>query len=474
MKVTAEPIEQSQVVLDIEVEPERLSKAEQQAAARLANQVNIPGFRRGKAPRHIVEMMVGREAIREEALEKLVPAIYTEAVKEAGIDPIEQPDFDIVSQEPLHIKATVPVRPRFELGSYRDLRIEPETVEADEERVEQILQGSRERYAEFTPVERPAEAGDRVTIDVNGRSGEMRLLDRENFDYDLDPESQFPAPGFAEALVGMSAGDEKEFTLEYPADYRVEGLAGKPAEFTVKLHAVRSKHLPELDDELAKTVGADSLEAWREVTRESLREQAQRRADEAYERKVLEAVVESTPIELPPKVVEKAVDEMVERIQERVRTGQVTLDQYMEYQRKSPDELREESRPVAERDLKTELILHEIAEREGITVAEEEIANMVAGLAAVLARGDERELERRRRDLSNPRTRSRLAHDILENKVRQRLIAIARGETEAMPGDDTTAQTTDEAAETAMSETLGEATAPAGAEGAGLQERASS
>ncbi len=464
MKVTAEPIENSQVVLNIEVEPERVSKAEQRAAARLASQVNIPGFRKGRAPRHIVEMMVGREAVRQEALDKLLPEVYSEAVREAALDPIEQPDLELVSEEPLTLKAVVPVRPTIELGPYTELRIEPERVEVPEERVDEVLASLREQHAEFAPVERPAQMGDRVTIDVTGKAGESALLDRKNFDFDLDPENRFPAPGFAERLVGATPGQTLTFNLDYPEDFQAESLRGRTGEFEVTVHAVREKHLPKLDDELAKTVGmGETLEELRGEIRRRLEENEQRRADEEYERRVIEAVVDQSTVPLPPKLVERALDDLMSRLQERVRSGQIPLDQYLDLMKKSPEELREEQRPLAERELRTEFVLHEIAHREGIEVEPEELQRTIDGMAAFLGRGDARQTEQRRRELSGAGPRSRLAHDIMESKVRARLVAIARGKgaTAAKAATPAEAESSAPEAATATSETTPAATGAA-------------
>ncbi len=216
----------------------------------------------------------------------------------------------------------------------------------------------------------------------------------------------------------------------------------------LNVSAVREKQLPEFDDELAKTSNfGETLDEMRTEIRERLTEREQRRADEEYERKVIDAVVDQATIEIPVKLIERAMDNLVSRTEERIRQQGIPFDLFLQVQKKSPAELREEQRPNAERSLKTEFVLNEIAQREGIEVTPDELGEMVEGMAQIIGSGDRRKIDQARRELSNPRTRSGLAHDIMENKVRARLTAMARGDTATPPTDATGATPPTEATE---------------------------
>ena len=266
MKVAAQEIEHSQVVLDIEVEDERLERAVDQAYKRIVQRINVPGFRKGKAPRALVERMVGREALVEDAVEQLVPQVVEDAVKQQElvmVARLRQNDLEVVSMQPLQIKATVPVKPKVELGDYKSLKIEATPAEVTDEQVDAVVNRLRESHATWEPVERAAELGDRVAIDVLAKAGETTVMESKDAEYVISEDGPQPAEGFAQALVGMQAEESKTVTLKLPEEHRNKELAGQDAEFELTVHWVKAKILPELDDELPSTVGTEheSLDA---------------------------------------------------------------------------------------------------------------------------------------------------------------------------------------------------------------------
>ncbi|HWP28657.1 MAG TPA: trigger factor [Chloroflexota bacterium] len=430
MKITTQELESSQVLLEIEVEPARMERALDQAYRRIANRLNVPGFRRGKAPRPLVERMVGRETLLEEALEQLVPAVYREAVDQAGLRPIEDPTLEVVETEPLRIKATVPVRPKVRLGDYRSLRRELVVPPVTEEQIQGVLEQLREAHAIWVPVERPVQWGDRVAIDVHGAAGAAVLVDRQDVEYEVRPDDPHPVPGFGEQLVGLRAGEEKAFTIRIPEDHSDRELAGKDVAFRVRLHWVKEKQLPELDDAFAASVGAfNTLADLRAHVERELRARAEAAARRELQEAVVEAVVGVASLELPPQAVEKQAERLRQRLISSLDKQGITVEQYRQLTQKSASDLDEELRAEARRDLTRAFVLDAVAEAEQIEVDPAEVEaeiRRVAGDGAQGARAAEAALAR-------PAMRERVAVLLRERKAVERLVALATGQADQSP-----------------------------------------
>jgi trigger factor len=272
VKVAAQEIEHSQVVLDIEVEDERMERAVDQAYRRIVQRLNVPGFRKGKAPRALVERMVGREALVEDAVEQLVPQVVEDAVKQQELVMVARPSLEVISTEPLQVKATVPVQPKVELGDYQSLKIEATPAEVTDEQVEAVVTRLQDSNATWEPVERAVELGDRIAIDLLAKAGETTVMESKDAEYVVSTDGPQPAEGFAEALVGQAIGETRNLTLKLPDEHRDTELAGKDADFTVTVNWVKAKVLPPLDDTLPSVVGTEfeSLDALRTAIRENL------------------------------------------------------------------------------------------------------------------------------------------------------------------------------------------------------------
>jgi trigger factor len=432
VKVATQEIENSQVVLDIEVEDERFEKAVDQAYRRIVNRINVPGFRKGKAPRALVERMVGREALVEDAVEKLVPEVVEAAVKEHDIKMVARPSLEIVSTEPLQVKATVPVQPKVELGDYRSLKIEREPVTVEDEQVDKVLERLRESNATWEPVERPIAQGDRVAIDLKGDVGETSLVDAKDAEYVVDPEGPEPAPGFAAELVGMEAGQERTFTLTLPEDYRNRELAGKSAEFSVKLHWVKERKLPELDDEFATTVGDEYETAaqLREAVHKQILDSEEATRARAHEDEVVQAVVDQSRVELPPQLIEEEAQRTLEQLASSLERQGIPIDQYLRFTNKSEAQLRSELTAQAERSVRRSEVLDAVAKAEEFEVTDDEIRAEVAGLDADAANSD----RLLRTILASPTARERVASVIRQRKAARMLMHVVGG----LPEEDAT------------------------------------
>jgi trigger factor len=445
VKVTSERTEDCQALLNIEVEPDLVEKYMERAYRRLVNRINIPGFRKGKAPRFMVERLVGREGLFQEGVEIMFPDVFKSAVEEAQIRPFDTPQYEIVQEEPLTLKVTVPLEPQVVLGNYKDIRLDREEVDVSDEEVQSVLDHLRDQQSTWSPVDRPAAMGDRVTIDIDGAVKEEPLIESaggesliggkgeqilktEGTDYPVKEQPDSFLPGFAEQLVGLKAGDEKEFVITLPPNYPEEHLAGKEAVFSVRCQAVREVNKPEFDDEFAKTVGDfETFEAMREAVRENIVKQKTDEADKRFNDALIGMVVDRSTVEMPPSLVEHEIDHAIERLSGRLQESGMNLDRFLAATSKSKEQLREEFRVSSRQRLANALALAEVAKAEGIAVStddiEQEIQNATEGLA-------DAEAAKVRTAFGDQDMRERLGHSIWERKVVERLATIASGDAE--------------------------------------------
>jgi trigger factor len=420
VKATAEKIERCQVVLNIEVEPEELESSLEQAYRRLVSKTTVPGFRRGKAPRHLLERHLGRGALLDEALDRLLPRLYEQALTEQGIEAVAPPQFEIAQLDPVIFKVTVPTRPAVELGDYHGLKIAPEPAEVTEEQIEEVLDRLRHLHATWLPVERAAHLGDLVAIDVEGRVGDKTVLSEKGRWYHLLPNSPLPLPGFAEKLDGLGKGEEREFTLCIPADHPDTEVAGKECLFKVLASEVKEEHLPELDDAFAKSLGqgVESMELLRERVAADLKASGESRARMELEEKIIDALAAISHIEYPAVLAERELERLV-AAQRAQFGGQTGLAAQLKLRGKTEDEFRNELRPVAERFVLRSLILDKVSEAENIEVSDAEVDAEVERLSA----GESG--ERMRQLLSSPLARDPLKRELLVKKAMARLVEIA-------------------------------------------------
>ncbi|MDI6857625.1 MAG: trigger factor [Dehalococcoidia bacterium] len=433
MKVSAERIPQSQVVLQIEVEPERVEKSLDAAYRRLVQRASVPGFRKGKAPRAMLERHLGRDVLLQEALDRLIPEVYREAVEAEEIEPIELPELEMVSTEPLVMKATVPIRPTIELGDYRSLRVPREPVVVPEERIDEALEGLRHRYANLEPVERPVRWGDFIRIDASISVGNRRIIEQKDVEFPLREGASVYLPGFADRLVGLEKGQESEFVLPVAEDYGDAGLAGKECACRVVVHEVKEEKLPPLDDSFARQVGEGfaSLDALRERLAADIREAEEQAAMDRYRAEVISVLEKNARLEYPPVLVEKEVDRML-REQAGPR-GDGDLERYLQRAGKSEEQLREEMRPLAEQRLRRSLLLSKVAEVENIEVDESEVGQEIERMASSAGP----QADEIRRLFDNPGGREAIQGSLFTRKTWDRLIEIVSG-AEPAEGDEET------------------------------------
>lgn len=457
MKVSSSELPPRQVALDIEVEQERVDRAMEEAFRRLAPRVNVPGFRRGKAPRPLVERVIGRERVLEEALEHLVPQVLSDAIKQEQVEAYDRPRIESIELEPLRVKARVPLAPRVELGDYRaQLRVTPEPVEVDAEQVDGVIQRLREAHAQWVPVERPAQRGDRVGLDVRAEVGDRVLFDSKDAEYVVDPQGPQPADGFAEAIEGLAAGGEKTFTLALPDDYRDRAVAGQPAVFSVRVHWVKAKELPEVDDAFAQQVGEYADEAaLRSAIAAQLREQLEKRSRAGAEESALAQLTEISTIEVAPQVVEHQAEHLVESLTRRLEQQGLQLEQFLRLSGKSMEAFREELRDEAAQQVRRSLALEAFAEAEQVAVDRAEVEEEVRKAAA--ASGEEEAT--RTLALNSAATLARVENVLRDRKAVARLVELATRD--AQPGAPAERSQESPAPERAASDTQQESDRPA-------------
>lgn len=378
MKVTTTKGPRSSVVLEVEVPPERVAASVQQAVARLSRNTKVPGFRPGHAPRAVLERVVGPDRVLDEAFEHLIPDTLEEALTDAAVIPLIQPDVEVVQRDegkPLIYRATVPVRPDVTLGDYRNFPFAIDIEKIDDARVAQVVEELRDQQASLVPVEdRPVKDGDYLIIAFEGRRDGETFEGGSSDRYPIVVGARRMIPGFEEALVGLAIGEEKRFGLTFPDDYPDKTLAGKPVEFTVTVHEIREKVLPPLDDDLATSLGdyAD-LDALRAEVRERLEANARDRARHVFIDRIIEYGVANATLELPDALVESEMELMMEELRGRLARDGIGLPEYLEAVGKDEAALRGEYRPRAEQRAKVLLVLNAVADAEDFQISDTDL-----------------------------------------------------------------------------------------------------
>jgi trigger factor len=419
VKISTQSTENRQAILNIEVEPEEMERSLKMAYHRLVKRVNIPGFRKGKAPQSVLERYIGKEELKEEALEHLIPQLCSQAIEEQKMEVIAQPQVEILQVDPVVFKATFPLRPSVELGDYHNIRLTPQKVEVSEEQIDNVVEQLREQHAVWSPVERPVGFGDLATIDIEDKGEGQTYQGRQ---FPVIQDSPLFLPGFAEHLVGMEKGEERDFCLSYPDVYEVKELAGKQYDFKVKLIEVKEKHLPELNDEFVKSLGGglENVAALRGSIAPNMKNIAEERAREEFEQKVVEAVVDRAKVEVPPILVEQGVDRLLSE-RESMFGGKKGVEDYLKNLNKTQEELKEELHPVATKQLIQGLVLGKVAQEEKIEVR---AADTDAEIENLLKNAGEKG-EELQRILGTEQGRGWVGERLTIRKAVQRLVEIA-------------------------------------------------
>jgi trigger factor len=422
VNVTREKTENCQAYLTIELESTEVEKALETSYRRLVNKTNVPGFRKGKTPRAVLERYLGKGSLLDEALNALVPEAYANAIKEQEIEAIAQPSIEITQTDPLVFKAIVPLRPTVELGDFRNIRVTREPVTVTEDDSNAVIEQLRHQQATWEPVERTAESGDMLILDIESSIEDEPFFNREGAQFKLVPEAVFPAPGFSGQLVGAAVDEEREFQIELTEDYPREELRGKSASFKVKVKEIKQEILPDLTDEFAQAVNQEyaDLNTLREQVTANLKQGAEEKARADLEEKVIKAVAEVTQVDFPPILVESEIDRM---INQQLQRWQMTdkLEEYLRIINKTDEELRDELRPLATERVTNSLILGEVAETEKVEASDTEVDAEVENLMKNVTENT----EEFRNFLGTPESREAIRRSLVTRKTVQLLVDIA-------------------------------------------------
>ncbi|MFU1719169.1 trigger factor [Bacillus velezensis] len=379
MSVKWEKQEGNEGVLTVEVDADTFKTALDDAFKKVVKQVSIPGFRKGKVPRGLFEQRFGVEALYQDALDILLPVEYPKAVEEAGIEPVDRPEIDvekIEKGESLIFTAKVTVKPEVKLGDYKGLGIEKDDTAVTDEDVQNELKALQERQAELVVKEEGAvENGDTVVLDFEG------FVDGEAFEggkaenYSLEVGSGSFIPGFEEQLTGLETGAEKDVEVTFPEEYHAEELAGKPAVFKVKIHEIKAKELPELNDEFAKDIDeeVETLAELTEKTKKRLEEAKENEADAKLREELVLKASENAEADVPQAMIDTELDRMLKEFEQRLQMQGMNLELYTQFSGQDENALKEQMKEDAEKRVKSNLTLEAIAQAENLEVTDEEV-----------------------------------------------------------------------------------------------------
>ena len=382
MKFTRDNGEDRQAILHIEVEDDRVEKHLQRAHQKVAARINIPGFRKGKAPRNIVEQFVGRDYLLEEAMESLVPEAVGVAIEESDIPSTHTPPrVNVTERDPIvKIDATVALPPVATLGDYKKLKFDDELEVVTEDQIEEQITQIQESQATWEPVKRAAKLGDMLVITSKGLVEGKEFANVDGGEFLAEAGSMNPVPGFSEQLKGMKEGGSKEFDIEIPADYPNEEFAGKTANFNVEVAEVKKKELPKLTDALAASLGEDfkTVAELRTRISDNLEAQATDGLRRSLEEKIVDALVEGAEFEVSPMIIEHEAEHVLEDQQRQLAQYNIDFEQYMQGIGKSTEDIVAEAKDSAELRLKRMLVIDTLAEDTGASVTDDEVAAEIA------------------------------------------------------------------------------------------------
>lgn len=388
MNVTTEKIENHKVVLTIEVPAEELDKGIKAACKSLANRVNIPGFRKGKAPRRILEMNIGKEAILDEAFDRVAQKAFDEALKQENLDSVDRPQVDIVTLEEgkdVVFKATITPVPEVTLGEYKGLKVAKDAVEVKDEQVEEQVKNILNHHAKMVDAEEGATVAndDFITLDFKGEVDGVAFAGGEGKDYPLQIGSHSFIDTFEDQLVGLKVGEEKDVNVTFPEEYHAKDLAGKAAVFHCKINSIKHKEMPELTDEFVKaSTSYESIEDMKAKLRENIEKNAQREADTKRRNEILKQATDNITVDIPEVMVENRVSNMIQELSVNLENQGMNLDAYLKYANMDMAKLREQYKESAAIAVKTDLMLDAVAKAEDIKVENADINAEIALLAA--------------------------------------------------------------------------------------------
>lgn len=388
MSLQVETLEKNMAKLTIEVPAEEFEKAIEKAYQKNKGKMSVPGFRKGKVPRKMIEKMYGTGIFYEDAANIIIPEAYANEIENCELDIVSQPSIDVVqieSGKPFIFTAEVATKPEVELGEYKGVQAERKAVEVTDEEVDKALEEERDKQSRMVPVEgRAVENGDMVTIDFEGFVDGVAFEGGKGTDYPLTIGSHSFIDTFEDQLVGKNVGEEVEVNVTFPEQYQAEELQGKPAMFKVAIKEIKAKELPELDDDFAQDVSDfDTLAEYKEDLKKKLVEKKEEEAKEAFEEAVVEAVVSNAKMEIPAPMIDLQVKTMADNFARRITSQGLSMEQYMQFTGMTPEKLEEQMRPQALKTIESRLVLEAIVKAENIQATDEELDKELEKMASM-------------------------------------------------------------------------------------------
>ncbi len=372
---SVEKLEKGKVCLEIQVEKAELDSAKEKAYRKNVGKITIPGFRKGKAPRNMIERMYGKDVFLEDAINFAFPDAYEQAVKEAELEPVSQPEVELsdVDENGFGVKVTITVKPSVELGKYKGVEAEKPSVSVTKKDIQAEIKAMLERNARLITVDREAKEGDTVIIDFEGFVDGVEFDGGKGENYSLKLGSKQFIPGFEDQLIGKKAGEDVDVNVTFPKDYHEE-LAGKDATFKVKVHEVKETELPEADDEFAKDVSEfETLAELEKSIEAKLRDARERMSNEAFEEALLDKIADDMKVEIPDVMIEHQLDNICNDFANRLSAQGITLEQYLEMMKSDVETFRKNFRGNAEKQVKIQLALEAISKAEGIEPTDDDV-----------------------------------------------------------------------------------------------------
>lgn len=386
MSLQVEKLEHNMAKLTVEVAAEDVEKALQAAYLKQRKQINIPGFRKGKVPRQMIEKMYGPEVFYDEAANNMIPDAYAKAYDESELDIVSQPKIEVVQMEkgkPFIFTAEVATKPEVTLGDYKGLKVDKVSTRVTQKEVDEEIEKERERNARTIEVtDRAVQDKDEVTLDFEGFVDGVAFEGGKGEDYPLTIGSGSFIPGFEEQLIGAEIDKEVEVNVTFPKEYHSEELAGKDATFKCTVHTIKAKELPELDDEFASEVSeCETMDAYRAEVKKNIKERKERTGKEKKENQAVDQAIENAQMDIPEAMIELQVRQMADDFARRIQQQGLTVEQYFQFTGMTAEKMMEEMRPQAEKSIKTRLVLEAIVKAENIEVSDERVEEELTKMA---------------------------------------------------------------------------------------------
>lgn len=386
MSLQVEKLEHNMAKLTVEVAAEDVEKALQAAYLKQRKQINIPGFRKGKVPRQMIEKMYGPEVFYDEAANNMIPDAYAKAYDESELDIVSQPKIEVVQMEkgkPFIFTAEVATKPEVTLGDYKGLKVDKVSTRVTQKEVDEEIEKERERNARTIEVtDRAVQDKDEVTLDFEGFVDGVAFEGGKGEDYPLTIGSGSFIPGFEEQLIGAEIDKEVEVNVTFPKEYHSEELSGKDATFKCTVHTIKAKELPELDDEFASEVSeCETMDAYRAEVKKNIKERKERTGKEKKENQAVDQAIENAQMDIPEAMIEFQVRQMADDFARRIQQQGLTVEQYFQFTGMTAEKMMEEMRPQAEKSIKTRLVLEAIVKAENIEVSDERVEEELTKMA---------------------------------------------------------------------------------------------